>query len=190
MAFTKTVTAATATAGTFTMTLSDVDNLYIGDTVYISGTSNDGWSGQHVLTAVNTTALTVSYTQGNTTGTLSNVNGQLVVRPQWITDADVLSWLGIDVATANDTAFVEVCTLAANEWCFNKRLEAGYTDRAALVPNASVQQGTVLYAGTLYRERGTSGDSYGAFDGFGNTPMPVTLSRIMQLLGCGRAQVA
>jgi hypothetical protein len=47
-----------------------------------------------------------------------------------------------------------------------------------------------MYAATLYRERGTSGDSYGGFDGMGNLPMPVTLHRIMQLLGCGRAQVA
>jgi hypothetical protein len=47
-----------------------------------------------------------------------------------------------------------------------------------------------MYAATLYRERGTSGDSYGSYDGFSNQPQPVTLARIMQLLGCGRAQVA
>ena len=46
-----------------------------------------------------------------------------------------------------------------------------------------------LYAATLYRERGTSGDSYASYDGFGNMPQPVTLARIMQLLGCNRSQI-
>ena len=108
----------------------------------------------------------------------------------WITSADVLSWLGIDVATANDTAFITVCVNASNAWCFRKRREAGYTDPTASAPSADVKLGAIMYAATLYRERGTSGDSYGGFDGMGNLPMPVTLHRIMQLLGCGRAQVA
>lgn len=108
----------------------------------------------------------------------------------WTTSALVLSWLGIDVATANDTAFVAKCVLASNAWCYRKRREAGYTDSASTVPSADVELGATMYAATLYRERGTSGDAYAGFDGMGNTPMPVTLHRIMQLLGCGRAQVA
>jgi len=107
----------------------------------------------------------------------------------WTTSALVLSWLGIDVATANDTAFVAKCVSASNYWCYRKRREAGYTD-ALTSPTADVELGATMYAATLYRERGTSGDSYGGFDGMGNLPMPVTLHRIMQLLGCGRAQVA
>lgn len=112
------------------------------------------------------------------------------VSPAWTTSALVLSWLGIDVATANDTAFVTKCVNASNAWCFRKRREAGYTDLPTTVPSADVELGATMYAATLYRERGTSGDSYGGFDGMGNLPMPVTLHRIMQLLGCGRAQVA
>lgn len=112
------------------------------------------------------------------------------VSVQWTTSALVLSWLGIDVATANDTAFVAKCVSAANAWCYRKRREAGYTDAQGTVPSADVELGTTMYAATLYRERGTSGDSYAGFDGMGNLPMPVTLHRIMQLLGCGRAQVA
>jgi hypothetical protein len=108
----------------------------------------------------------------------------------WTTSALVLSWLGIDVATANDTAFVAKCVSAANAWCFRKRREAGYTDLQGTVPSPDVELGTTMYAATLYRERGTSGDAYGAFDGMGNLAQPVTLHRIMQLLGCGRAQVA
>jgi hypothetical protein len=112
------------------------------------------------------------------------------VSPAWTTSSLVLSWLGIDVATANDTAFVAKCVSAANAWCFRKRREAGYTDSASTVPSADVELGATMYAATLYRERGTSGDAYGAFDGMGNLAQPVTLHRIMQLLGCGRAQVA
>ncbi|CAB4142183.1 hypothetical protein UFOVP445_3 [uncultured Caudovirales phage] len=108
----------------------------------------------------------------------------------WTTSALVLSWLGIDVATANDTAFVAKCVSASNYWCFRKRREAGYTDAQGTVPSPDVELAATMYAATLYRERGTSGDSYGGFDGMGNLPMPVTLHRIMQLLGCGRAQVA
>jgi hypothetical protein len=119
------------------------------------------------------------------TGTLT-----YTVSPAWTTSALVLAWLGIDVATANDTAFVTKCVNASNYWCFNKRRESNYTDNPAVVPNASVELGATMYAATLYRERGTSGDSYGGFDGMGNLPMPVTLHRIMQLLGCSRATVA
>ena len=108
----------------------------------------------------------------------------------WTTSALVLSWLGIDVATANDTAFVAKCVSASNYWCFRKRREAGYTDAQGTVPSPDVELGATMYAATLYRERGTCGDQYGGFDGMGNLPMPVTLHRIMQLLGCGRAQVA
>jgi hypothetical protein len=107
----------------------------------------------------------------------------------WIVAADVLAWLGIDVATANDTAFVTTCVNASNAWCFRKRREAGYIDSMSTVPSADVKLGTVMYAATLYRERG-SVDSFASFDAMGTFPVPSTLGRIMQLLGCGRAQVA
>jgi hypothetical protein len=113
-----------------------------------------------------------------------------VVSPSWTTSALVLSALGIDVATANDTAYIAKCVSASNYWCFNKRREAGYTDSASTVPNGAVELASTLYAMQLYRERGTSGDAYAGFDGMGNLALPVNLARIMQLLGCGRAQVA
>ena len=108
----------------------------------------------------------------------------------WIVAADVLAWLGIDVATANDTAFVTTCVNASNAWCYRKRREAGYIDAMGTVPSADVKLGAVMYAATLYRERG-SVDSFASFDSMtiGTAPS-ATLGRIMQLLGCGRAQVA
>jgi hypothetical protein len=112
------------------------------------------------------------------------------VSPAWTTSALVLSFLGIDVATANDTAYIAKCVSASNFWCWNKRREGGYTDQPSVVPNASVEMAATLYAAQIYRERGTSGDAYAGFDGMGNLALPVNLARIMQLLGCGRAQVA
>jgi len=109
--------------------------------------------------------------------------------PQWVTSAMVIEWLGIDPSTANDVSFVATCVSASNYWSWNKRREAGYADALSASPNASVTLGATMYAATLYRERGTSGDSYASYDGFGNMPQPVTLARIMQLLGCNRSQV-
>ena len=107
----------------------------------------------------------------------------------WITSAMVLEFLGIDVATANDTAFIATCVAAANYWCWNKRRESNYADSQTTVPNNSVKLGTILYAGTLYRERG-SADSFASFDSMASIPIPSTLGRIMQLLGTSRASVA
>lgn len=108
----------------------------------------------------------------------------------WIVAADVLSWLGITVATANDTAFVGACTDAANAFAFRRRKEAGYFDSLTTVPGADVKLGTIMYAGALYRERG-SVDSFASF-----ADMPITgtaigsMGQINRLLGVNRSQVA
>lgn len=108
----------------------------------------------------------------------------------WVTISDVMSWLGITVATANDTAFVGVCTDAANDWAYKQRVSAGYQGESlSTVPNRSVELGTVMYAAALYRERG-SVDSFASFTDLGS-PTPVgSMGQIMRLLGIRRAQVA
>ena len=107
----------------------------------------------------------------------------------WITSADVTSWLGIEVATANDTAFIAVCVSAANSWAFRKRREAGYTDSLTTVPDGAAKLGTIMYAATQYRSRGAV-DGYASFDSMGMGTPTMSLGQIMQLLGCGRPQVA
>jgi hypothetical protein len=106
----------------------------------------------------------------------------------WITSDDVTEWLGIAAATANDTAFIATCVQAANTYCYRARHEAGYHDDADAVPDASVSLGTVMYAATLYRERG-SVDSFASFDQMGGAVPFGTMSRIKQLLGVGRPQI-
>lgn len=188
MAYTKTVTATVAVAGVHTLTLSNVENLYVGDTAYISGVDND-YTGQHVLTAVDTTNNTVAFVQGNhTEAAATNLAGQLIIRPQWTTNQLVQEWLGIDVATANDTAYISTCVLAANEWAFRKRFESGYTDRAAFPPSADVQLGTTNYAAMQYRNRGAI-DGFASFDSFSTGTPTMTLGQILALLACNRPQV-
>jgi hypothetical protein len=107
----------------------------------------------------------------------------------WIVANDVLAWLGISVATANDTAFVGSCTDAANAFAFRRRKEAGYFDSLTTVPGADVKLGTTMLAGALYRERG-SVDSFASFEAM-NIPGSVgSMGQINRLLGVNRSQVA
>ncbi|MGA0397098.1 MAG: hypothetical protein ACO3O3_08050 [Ilumatobacteraceae bacterium] len=106
----------------------------------------------------------------------------------WIDSDDVTEWLGIESATANDTAFIATCVSAANQFCYRRRQKAGYTDSLTVVPDGSVQLATVMMAGSLYRERG-SVDSFASFEAMGSAQPIASFGRIMQLLGTGRAQV-
>ena len=107
----------------------------------------------------------------------------------WIIAADVLAWLGISVATANDTTFVGACTDAANAFAFRRRKEAGYFDSLTTVPSADVKLGTIMYAGALYRERG-SVDSFASFADMTITAPTGSMGQINRLLGVNRSQVA
>ena len=107
----------------------------------------------------------------------------------WVTSADCLVFLGIDPATANDTAYLAMCVNAANAWVLRKRQEAGYFDQSlSVVPSNDVKLGTIIYACMNYRERGSI-DSYQTFDSGGSVPV-LSMGRVMQLIGCNRSQVA
>jgi len=107
----------------------------------------------------------------------------------WIVAADVLSWLGIAVATANDTAFVGACTDAANAFAFRRRKESNYYDSLTVAPGADVKLATTMLAGSLFRERG-SVDSFASFEAM-NIPGTVgSMGQINRLLGVNRSVVA
>jgi hypothetical protein len=117
-------------------------------------------------------------------------SGTLTYTPTctWISSANVTEWLGISSATANDTAFITKCVNAANAYASRVRREAGYFDSLSSVPSNDVLLGTIMYAGTLYRERG-SVDSFASFDQLGTAAPFGSMGRIKQLLGVGRPQV-
>ena len=107
----------------------------------------------------------------------------------WASDQDVLDWLGIDPATVNDSAFVTTATNAANAFAYRRRRESGYFDSLTVVPGPDVLLGTIMQAGTYYRERG-SVDSFASFSDMGG-PVPFgSHGQINKLLGVNRAQVA
>jgi hypothetical protein len=109
----------------------------------------------------------------------------------WITNQNVLDWLGVAPASANDTLFVTACTEAANALAFRRRRSSGYTDGFATAPSADVKLGTVMYAGGLYRSRGSASyDSFSAYESMQTGTPAVAMGEILRLWGCNRAQVA
>jgi len=122
--------------------------------------------------------------RGPVSGTLS-----FAATCTWITNQMVIDWLGISSATANDTAFITKCVGAANAYAYRRRREAGYFDSLTTVPGGDVELGTIMYAGSLYRERG-SVDSYASFEEMGTPVAFGAHGQINRLLGVNRSQVA
>ena len=108
----------------------------------------------------------------------------------WIDDQDILDWLGILVASAEDAAFVIICAEAANAFCSLRRSENGYFDQLSTVPSSAVKLGTTMYGGALYRQRGSAGQDFATFDGMGQGSTNGLSPIVKQLLGINRAVVA
>jgi hypothetical protein len=128
------------------------------------------------------TAADVARTAASGTLTITQV-------AQWITSANLEDWLGIGTATAADAAFLTVCAAAASQFCWRRRMEAGYIDSLTTVPSQDVFLGTQMYGGALYRQRG-SVDQFASFQNMGVTPVMGLNGMIRQLLGIDRPQVA
>ncbi len=107
----------------------------------------------------------------------------------WITATDIEDWLGIGTATAADAAFLTICASSTNQFCWRRRMEAGYVDSLTTVPSQDVKLGTIMYGGALYRQRGSM-DSFASFQSMGTAPVMGLNGMIRQLLGIDRPQVA
>jgi hypothetical protein len=107
----------------------------------------------------------------------------------WATTQNVLDWLGISVASAEDQAFVASCKNAANQVAYRRRQESGYIDSATVHPSDDVLLGTIMLAGAYYRARGSM-DQFASFSDMGTAPTVGITPTIMQLLGISRPQVA
>ena len=107
----------------------------------------------------------------------------------WIDEDDVKAWLGL-TGTHPADPFIEDAADAANAFCYRRRREAGYIDATTTAPSNDVKLGTVMYAGALYRSRGSLGDAFAQFDGMGSAPIVAMPGMVRQLLGIDRPQVA
>ena len=118
------------------------------------------------------------------TGTVS-----ITLTCTWITATDIEDWIGIGTATAGDTTFLTICAAAANAFCFRRRQEVGYADSLTTVPSQDVKLGTIMYGGSLYRQRGSITD-FASFDGMSTGSTSGLSPLVKQLLGVDRPQVA
>jgi hypothetical protein len=118
-------------------------------------------------------------------------SGTLTATPTctWITATDIEDWLGIGTATAADATFLTICAASSNQFCWRRRMEAGYVDSLTTVPSQDVKLGTIMYGGALYRQRGSM-DSFASFQSMGTAPVMGLNGMIRQLLGIDRPQVA
>jgi hypothetical protein len=107
----------------------------------------------------------------------------------WVLGPAVGTWLGIDLAGVDETAFLQQCASASSNFMFQRRQEAGYTDSLITSPSTNVTLATTMYAGALYRQRG-SVDQFASFDGMGNVPTTGLSPIIKQLAGIPRPAVA
>lgn len=128
------------------------------------------------------TAADVARTAASGTLTITQV-------AQWVTAANLEDWLGIGTATSADAAFLTVCAAAASQFCWRRRMEAGYIDSLTTVPSQDVFLGTQMYGAALYRQRGSI-DQFASFQNMGVTPVMGLNGMIRQLLGIDRPQVA
>jgi hypothetical protein len=108
----------------------------------------------------------------------------------WVSTQELTNYLNITVASANDTTLIGQAREAANQFCWRRRMQAGYFDSLTTVPSADVKLGVLAYGAALYRARGSSSDTYATFDGMG-TPTVVALpAMVKQLLGIDRPAIA
>ena len=118
-------------------------------------------------------------------------SGTLTATPtaSWISASDIEDWLGIGTATSADAAFLTICASSSSQFCWRRRMEAGYVDSLGTVPSEDVKLGTIMYGGALYRQRGSM-DSFASFQSMGVAPVVGLNGMIRQLLGIDRPQVA
>jgi hypothetical protein len=131
----------------------------------------------------------VAKTASNVTRTAAAGTLTITQTCTWVTAANLEDWIGIGTATAADAAFLTVCAAAASQFCWRRRMEAGYVDSLTTVPSQDVFLGTQMYGGALYRQRG-SVDQFASFQNMGVTPVMGLNGMIRQLLGIDRPQVA
>lgn len=182
------IETVTIDSRTASLVLASTSGLAAGQQVIIQNTLQ-GVDGLRTLTSLDagTDTVTFSVTLPDLEET-EVINSFLFTDVEWVDSDDVIEFLGISAATANDTAFIGTCVDASNWFCFRRRSEAGYCDCPTTVPDGSVHLAATLYAAIQYRTRG-SVDGYSSFDTMGTVTPIGSYGQVLQLLGCGKPQI-
>ena len=106
----------------------------------------------------------------------------------WVTGPQIATYLGITTA-GDETAFLVQVASAANNFCYRRRQESGWTDSLTTSPGGDVTLGTLMYGSALYRQRG-SVDQFASFTDMASAPVVGLSGLVKQLLGISRPQVA
>jgi hypothetical protein len=170
------------------LVLSTVEGLEAGTCIRCYKTGEARLDKRHTISTVNAGTKTITFTVAGQDITLfSPANASVVPLTTWVDDADVELFLGLPAA-GTDADYLSQVVEAGNDWAYQRRQAAGYTDSRCLIPSPRVKEGTVLYCAALFRERG----SVDSFQSFSDTPIagPVgTMGQIMRLLGINRPAV-
>jgi hypothetical protein len=112
--------------------------------------------------------------------------------PTWITTAELVTYLGVSITNpSDDYTLATQARNAANDFCWRRRQEAGYTgDTLSTSPGHDVTLATLMYAAALWRSRGSVESMYATFDGMGSATQQSLTPIVKQLLGIPRPAVA
>ncbi len=189
------VVSVSVTDEVATLVLDDASGLVVGQTVIVSGTEiyvgDHRVDGSHTLLSVDLAADEVTYHAHHVDDVASVLTPGAVL-------VDVVTWASVEdvegfldfTAAGVELGYLELCVESANHWCYHRRLSSGYRDSPLSAPEPNVRAAVVLYAASLFRERG-SVDSFQSFEGFNpGTPPVGSLGQILRLLRCNRPRIA
>ena len=110
----------------------------------------------------------------------------------WIMVAELVTYLGVSITNpSDDYTLATQARNAANDFCWRRRQEAGYTgDSLTTSPGHDVTLATLMYAAALWRSRGSVESMYATFDGMGSATQQSLTPIVKQLLGIPRPAVA
>ena len=209
MTATYTLKLGTVIPGYVTVTTLTPNEVVIGGTVIVSG-STATYNGTKTVydlpqfLPVNVDADTgiieydysyplengILWADNQTSADLHTISGTLSFTQTctWITGQQLETYLGITTA-GDETAFLAQCASAANAFCFRRRQESSYIDSLSTSPGGDVTLGTLMYGSALYRQRGSI-DQFASFTDMGTAPVVGLSGIVKQLLGINRPQVA
>mgnify|MGYP006282442467 CR=1 FL=1 len=182
------VSGASLTGNVAAITLTSVGGLETGYTIEVAGVGSP-FDGTYSLASVTSSTGIITYARTAPDVSPLTVGGVVTVPVTWIDTDDVITYLGLGPAEQVDANWLQVATDAANDWAYDRRQAAGYLDVPNAVPSPRCKVGTILYAASIYRSRGSI-DGYNSYQSMEPVSQVGTSLEVFRLLGLNRAQVA